>query len=119
MVKYNRDEQLNSYKGALALRSEIEKIVDSYCNESFKNLCYLGIGGTWASCLQTLVHMKEKTAMDVFSANAAEYNVTGDKRIGKGTVIVISSVTGTTVEIVAAVLLITLTVNWLKQLITV
>ncbi|MCF0228680.1 MAG: SIS domain-containing protein [Parasporobacterium sp.] len=103
MVKYNREEQIASVRGALALRSEIEKIVDSYCNEDFRNLCYLGIGGTWASCLQAVVHMKERTDRDVFAANAAEYNTTGDRRVGRGTVVVISSVTGTTVEIVAGV----------------
>jgi fructoselysine-6-phosphate deglycase len=44
--------------------------------------------------------------MEVFAVNAAEYNTTGDRRIGAGTCVVISSVTGTTEEIVAAVKLV-------------
>jgi fructoselysine-6-phosphate deglycase len=50
--------------------------------------------------------MKERTEMEVFAINAAEYNTTGDRRIGPGTCVVISSVTGTTEEIVEAVKLV-------------
>mgnify|MGYP004475230307 CR=1 FL=1 len=41
--------------------------------------------------------------MDTFATNAAEYCTTGDKRVGAGTLVVLSSVTGTTTEIVDAV----------------
>ena len=50
--------------------------------------------------------MKERTEMEVFAMNAAEYNTTGDRRIGAGTCVVISSVTGTTGEIIEAVKLV-------------
>lgn len=103
MIKYDKEKQINSVRGALELRTVIEPIVDAVSGYGFKNLCFLGIGGTWASCLQVICHMKEKTTQDVFSLNSAEYNTTGDKRIGKGSVIVISSVTGTTIEIIDSV----------------
>ena len=41
--------------------------------------------------------------MDTFATNAAEYCTTGDKRVGAGTLVVLSSVSGTTTEIVDAV----------------
>ena len=41
--------------------------------------------------------------MEIIAQNAALYNTTGNRRIGKDTVIVLSSVTGTTQEVVAAV----------------
>lgn len=41
--------------------------------------------------------------MEVFALNAAEYNTTGDRRVGERTFVVISSVTGTTEEMCAAV----------------
>ena len=103
MYKLDEKRQIESVRGALALRSRIEQIVDDVCNKGFKNICWLGIGGTWASCLQVVCHMKERTALEVFSANAAEYCTTGDRRIGKGTFMVFSSVSGTTVEVVEAV----------------
>ena len=34
--------------------------------------------------------------MDTFATNAAEYCTTGDKRVGAGNLVVLSSVTGTT-----------------------
>ena len=47
--------------------------------------------------------MREKSSLDFYVINAAEYCATGDKRVGKGTVVILSSVTGTTAEIVDAV----------------
>ena len=62
-----------------------------------------GIGGTYASALQTQNHVQEYSGMEIIAQNAALYNTTGNRRIGKDTVIVLSSVTGTTQEVVAAV----------------
>ena len=103
MLKFDEQKQLESVRGALALRTLIEEIIDRVWNDGLKNLCWLGIGGTWASCQQAYTHMKERSALDIFTANAAEYCTTGDRRIGEGTLVVISSVTGTTAEIVDAV----------------
>ena len=47
--------------------------------------------------------MLESTEQEVYSVNAAEYNTTGHHRLGKGTLVVISSVTGSTAEMIDAV----------------
>lgn len=70
---------------------------------SYRNICWLGIGGTWASGMQAAVHMKEMSEIETWAENASEYNTTGNKRVGKGTVVITSSVTGSTVEVVEAV----------------
>ena len=106
MIYFKEQEKIDSVRGALALRAQIEPLVDSIWEKGLKNLCFLGIGGTWASCLQVVCYMKERTEMEVFAMNAAEYNTTGDRRIGAGTCVVISSVTGTTGEIIEAVKLV-------------
>jgi len=103
MLKFDEQQQIESVRGALALRSRIEAIVDEVWSRGLKNLCWLGIGGTWASCLQVVCHMKERTGLETFAANAAEYCAAGDRRIGKGTFVVFSSVSGTTPEMAAAV----------------
>ena len=41
-------------------------------------------------------HMKEMSAIETWAENAAEYLTTGNKRITKDTVVIISSVTGNT-----------------------
>lgn len=102
MIKFNEQEQIDSVNGALALRGKINEIVDEI-SKDYKNICWLGIGGTWASSMQAVVHMKEYSAIDTFVENAAEYLTTGNKRIGKGTVVIVSSVTGSTTEMVDAV----------------
>ena len=103
MLKFDEQKQLDSVNGALALRSEIEFIVDGICKKGYKNICWLGIGGTYASCLQAEVHMKERSAINFFVENAAEYLLTGNKKIGEDTIAVISSVTGSTAEMVDAI----------------
>lgn len=103
MKKFNEQEKIDSVNGALKLRPEIEKIVDEIVDNGYKNLVWLGIGGTWASAMQAVVHMKEHSAIETWAENAAEYNTTGNPRIGEGTIVVISSVTGSTQEAVEAV----------------
>ncbi len=103
MVKFDEKKELESVKGALALRPQVEEIVDKVMNDGCRNICWLGIGGTWASCMFAQVHMKEKSALEIFTLNASEYLTTGDKRVGEGTFVIISSVTGTTEEMVKGV----------------
>lgn len=103
MIKFNEQAKIDSVNGALALRPRINEIVDEICKEGYSNICWIGIGGTWASGMQATVHMKEMSAIETWAENAAEYLTTGNKRIGEGTVVVISSVTGNTKEVVDAV----------------
>lgn len=103
MLKFDEQKQLDSVNGALALRGEIENIVDGICESGYKNICWLGIGGTYASSLQAEVHMREKSAINFFVENAAEYLLTGNKKVGEGTIVIISSVTGSTSEMVDGV----------------
>lgn len=103
MLKFNEKAQIESINGALALRGRIEEIVDSICVEGYRNILLLGIGGTYASCLQTAVHMKERSGIEIIVENAAEYLATGNMRVGKGTIAIVSSVTGSTVEMLQGV----------------
>jgi len=103
MLKFDEQKQINSVQGALALRGQIEEIVDGICRDGFKNLCWLGIGGTWASCLQAEAHMKERSSIPLFVENAAEYLTTGNRNVGEGTIVIVSSVTGSTIEMVDGV----------------
>lgn len=103
MLKFDEKRQIKSVNGALAIRKDINKIVDLLCEEGYQNICWLGIGGTWASSMQATVHMKEVSGIETWAENAAEYLTTGNKRIKEGTIVVTSSVTGSTIEVVDAV----------------
>lgn len=103
MYKYDREQLKELYTSGLALRGRIEAEVDAFWQKGIRRICWMGIGGTWASCMQAAVHMRERSALDILVENAAEYLTSGNRRIGPETLVVISSVTGTTKEMVAGV----------------
>lgn len=103
MVKFDEQRQLQSINGVLALRGEIEKIVDSIFKDGFDNFFFIGIGGTWASSLQVATYMAGKSKLPVFAENASELVTNGNKRLGPKSVIVFSSVSGSTEELVQAI----------------
>ena len=103
MRKFNKQKLVDSMTGALNLRTQINNVIDPLFKKGIDNICWLGIGGTYASGMQANIHMKEKSALETFYQNAAEYVVTGNKRITTKTLVIISSVTGNTKEMVDAV----------------
>lgn len=103
MIKFDEKKQIDSVNGALKLRGEIEKIVDEIYNEGFDGIYWIGIGGTWASALQAEVYMRGKTRLPVYVENAAQFITTGNPRFTDKSVMIISSVTGSTIEMVKAV----------------
>ena len=103
MVKFDEKKQIDSVNGALALRPQIEKIVDEIQNRGFDGIYFIGIGGTWASAMQVEVYMRGKSAIPVFVENASEFITTGNKRFTENSIVIFSSVTGSTPEMVKAV----------------
>ena len=100
---FDEGEALASVNGTLALRPKIEGIVDQIWADGFDGIWFMGIGGTWASCLQAEVHMRGKSRLPVFAENAAEFLTTGNRRFTEKSVVVLSSVSGNTKEMVALV----------------
>lgn len=100
MYKFDGEKKRKSIEGALKLRPEINQIADKLWEDVFDNICWFGIGGTYASAMQAYIHMKEKTNIEVFYEHAAEFLTTGNKRITEKTIVIISSVTGSTTEMV-------------------
>ncbi len=103
MLKFNEKEKIESVKGALMLRPQIEKVVDEIQEKGFDGIYFIGIGGTWASSLQVEVYVKSKSCIPIYVENAAEFVTTGNKRFTKNSVVIFSSVTGSTEEMVNAV----------------
>ena len=84
----------------LALRKQIETILDDFWNEGFDGIWFIGIGGTYASCMQAAVFAKSRTAMPVYCENAAEFLTTGNKRFTDKAIVIFSSESGNTKEMV-------------------
>lgn len=103
MLKFNEQKQIDDIQGALDLRPEVEKIIDSVWEKGFDNIYYLGIGGTYASAMQAVTYINGKSNLPAYVQHAAEYYTTGNKRLTKDSIVILSSVTGTTQEVVKAV----------------
>lgn len=103
MLKFDEQTQIDSVNGALALRPEIEKVVDEIQKNGFDGIYFIGIGGTWASGMQVEVYMRGRSSIPVYVENSAEFITTGNKRFTKDSIVIFSSVTGSTEEMVKAV----------------
>jgi len=68
---FNEQGDIDSVNGALALRPQIEKIIDQIWEEGFDNIYFIGIGGTYASAMQVEVYMRGKSSLPVYVENAA------------------------------------------------
>lgn len=98
--KFNRQEKIESINGALNLRSQIEKIIDQIWEDGFDNIFYVGIGGTWASSMQVEVYMRGRCNLPIYVENAAEFLTTGNKKLTKNSLVIYSTVSGTTQEMI-------------------
>ncbi len=77
MLKFNEEQQIKDIQGVLALRSQVEMIIDSIWAKGFDNIYYLGIGGTYASAMQAVTYLQGKSNLPVYVQHAAEYYTTG------------------------------------------
>ncbi len=103
MLKFNEQQQIDDIQGALELRPQVEKIVDEVWQKGYDNVFYLGIGGTYASAMQAVTYINGRSDLPVYVQHAAEYYTTGNRRLTKDSLVILSSVTGTTEEVVKAV----------------
>lgn len=98
---YDADQIISGISRGLALRPQIEKIVREIHDTGFDALFFIGIGGTWASCLMAESYMKSRSVLPVYAENAAEFCTAGNRRLTADSVIVFSSESGTTKEMIA------------------
>lgn len=103
MLKFNEQKQIDSVNGALKLRGQINEIVDRIWQDGFDGIYFVGIGGTYASSMQVVTYMTGNSSLPVFVENAAEFNTNGNRRITEKSIAILSSVTGSTEEMVEAV----------------
>ncbi len=52
MLKFQEESLRQSVNGALALRHQINQFLDAIFEKGITNVCFLGIGGTYASAMQ-------------------------------------------------------------------
>ncbi|MBS1474222.1 MAG: SIS domain-containing protein, partial [Massilimaliae sp.] len=80
-----------------------EKIVDGIVEQGYDSLFYVGICGTYASGMQVVNYLSGNSLIPVYLENAAELLTNTNKKFKKGAVMIFSTVTGSTEEIVNVV----------------
>jgi len=100
---FDEKEFKDSINGALALRQQIEAIVDKIWEKGFDGIWFIGIGGTYASAMQAEVYLRGRSRLPVYVDNAADFLTTGNRRFSEKSLCILSSVSGNTKEMVALV----------------
>ncbi len=103
MVKYNRSEVIANGQKAAQVIPQVEKMVDEICNNGYKNIFFVGIGGTVTYEWQMETMVKSMCTLPLYVENAADFLAMGNKNFTKDSIMVIESVSGDTIEIVEAV----------------
>ena len=103
MLKFDEAKIKADIDDVLALRPQIEAAADAISREGYETLFLLGIGGTYAASMELEVFMRGHSTIDVRLENAAELPVLGNTRLNENSVVLVTSVTGNTPEVVLAV----------------
>jgi fructoselysine-6-phosphate deglycase len=103
MFNFDKGKFLNIENGAIALKGEVEKVVDELCKRGYKNLFFVGIGGTISYAWQIESVLKSRSTIDFYVENAADFVTLGNKRFTKDSIVIVDSASGDTKEVVAAV----------------
>lgn len=87
---------------ALALRGDIERAADEISKKGYKNIFFIGCGGTYAHSLPLKYMLDSQSEIDSYPVIASEFMVMNHKKFTKDSVCVFSTRSGNTKEIVAA-----------------
>ncbi len=88
---------------AIALRGQIDNIVDEICEDGFSNIFFIGCGGTYAHAIPMMYWLETSSKkVKAYNVIAAEFMLMGHTAFTKDSICVFSSRSGNTKEIVAA-----------------
>ncbi|WP_184547146.1 SIS domain-containing protein [Streptosporangium becharense] len=103
MLGFNEPEFLSQLASTVALRPQIEELVDRLVDEGFDNLFLVGAGGTYAQMWPYEHLARRSSTLSVRSVIAAELIVSGDASLGERSVAIFTSVSGTTDDSLRAI----------------
>ncbi|GLX04082.1 SIS domain-containing protein [Microbispora sp. NBRC 16548] len=103
MLGFNEPEFLSQLASAVALRPQIEELVDRLVDGGFDNLYLVGAGGTYAQMWPYERLARQRSTLDVRAVIAAELVAADEKALGERSVAIFTSVSGTTEDVVRAI----------------
>jgi fructoselysine-6-phosphate deglycase len=102
MLNFSREKYLKVTGGAVGLRQEIEKVVDKVYEKGFKNIFLIGSGGAVATFYPFEFMINSTSTIPAYAEIAAEFVLQNHKQFTEESLVILSSLSGTTQETVAA-----------------
>src|SRR5690554_4703554 len=103
MLSFDETKYVSQIASALALRPQIEVLVDQLTAQGMTNLFLVGAGGTYAAMWPYEHLARRQSTLPVTAAIAAELIVSGNANLGPGSVAIFTSVSGTTDDSLRAI----------------
>jgi fructoselysine-6-phosphate deglycase len=102
MLNFDKEKYLKVTNGSVALRGEIEKVVDKVNEKGFENIFLIGSGGAIATFYPFEFMINSTSTIPVYAEIAAEFVLMNHKQFSENSLVILSSLSGTTEETVAA-----------------
>src|SRR4051794_25712192 len=102
MLKFNHQNYLKVTNGAVLLREGIEKKMDEVSKKEFKNLFLIGSGGSIAIMYPFEYIWNSTSTIPAYAEIASEFMLQNHKQFNENSVVILSSLSGTTEETVEA-----------------
>lgn len=102
MLGFKEPEFRSQTASAVGLRPRIEALVDRLVDDGIDNVLLVGAGGTYAQMWPYEFLARQRSTLSVRSVIAAELIEAGDALLGERTLVVVTSVTGTTDDVIRA-----------------
>ena len=101
MFNFNEDAVRKEHENGLSIIGQTQEVVDQICKNGYKNIFYIGIGGTILYAGQMNHIVKEAgSTIPLILENAADFKWVGNPHFGKDSIVAIASISGDTKEIV-------------------
>lgn len=101
-MNFDKQKYIQVVNGAVQLRGQIEKAVDEVTERGFNNLFFIGSGGAIASMYAYEYLISSISTLPVYAEIAAEFSLMNHKQLSKHSLVILSSLSGTTQETVEA-----------------
>lgn len=103
MLGFDESAFVTKIASTVALRPQIEELVESLVSRGFSNLFLIGAGGTYAAMWPYEHLAKVRSTLPVKSVIAAELLLSGDATMGSDSVAIFTSISGTTEDSLRAI----------------
>ena len=102
MLRIDDAAFLDAGRRAVATRQRIEEVADAVTARGYESILFVGSGGTYANAWPYEELARKRSRLPVRVLEAAELVQTGDPLLGPGALVVVTSVSGTTEDVLAA-----------------